>query len=206
MRNWYYFNWLCGDHINEQHIHNLDGINWLKDDFPIRAEGMGGRQVRNGKDHGEIYDHFMVQFDYKDGTRMYSQCRHIRGCDNSVTEFAHGTKGDANIGRSQIMGETKWMAPRSMRQAGHQQEWHNLIASLDKGEKPMEAVYGAKSTMTAILGRMVCYSGKSLSWDKAINSKVSIMPKEFSWDANPPSMPDQDGRYKIPTPGVTRVV
>ena len=97
MRNWYYFNWLCGDHIVEQHIHNLDVINWLKDAYPVKANGMGGRQVRTGKDYGEIYDHHAVEFEYADGTRMFSQCRHIPNCWNSVTEHAHGTKGTADI-------------------------------------------------------------------------------------------------------------
>ncbi len=206
MRNWYYFNWLCGDHILEQHIHNLDVINWLKDDFPVRAEGMGGRQVRDGIDNGEIFDHFAVQYEYKDGTRMYSQCRHIRNCTNNVSEHAHGSKGDCNISRSQITGDTNWMAPRSMRQGGHQQEWYDLIAELDKGNKPMEAEYGAKSTMTAILGRMVCYSGQAIEWKDAIGSNISLAPKAYTWDAETPTNPDENGRYPIPTPGVTKVV
>merc|ERR1712096_582199 len=78
MRNWYYYNWLCGDHICEQHIHNLDVGNWLKDDFPVKANGMGGRQVRTDKRYGEIFDHHAVEFEYADGARMFSQCRHIR--------------------------------------------------------------------------------------------------------------------------------
>ena len=85
MRNWYYFVWLCGDHIVEQHIHNLDVINWLKGDYPVRAQGQGGRQFRTGKEYGEIYDHHYVEFEYKDGTRMFSQCRHMEHCWNSVS-------------------------------------------------------------------------------------------------------------------------
>src|SRR4029079_1470665 len=80
MRNWYYFNWLCGDHIVEQHIHNLDVINWLMDGYPVSANGMGGRQVRTGKDHGEIFDHHFVEYTYANGMKLYSQCRHIPGC------------------------------------------------------------------------------------------------------------------------------
>ncbi|MGI8634748.1 MAG: Gfo/Idh/MocA family protein, partial [Segetibacter sp.] len=79
MRNWYYFNWLCGDHINEQHIHNLDVINWFKEGYPVSAQGMGGRQVRKGKDHGEIFDHHYVEFTYADGSILTSHCRHIPG-------------------------------------------------------------------------------------------------------------------------------
>ena len=78
MRNWYYFNWLCGDHILEQHIHNIDVANWFIGDYPLKAQGMGGRQVRNGKDHGEIFDHHFVEFTYKTGAVISSQCRHQR--------------------------------------------------------------------------------------------------------------------------------
>ena len=98
MRNWYYFNWLCGDHIVEQHIHNLDVGNWMRGDMhPVEAQGMGGRQVRTGKDYGQIFDHHFVEFTYADGTKMFSQCRHIDGCAGEVREHAHGTKGTLDI-------------------------------------------------------------------------------------------------------------
>src|SRR5688572_28182638 len=84
MRNWYYFNWLCGDHSVEQHIHNLDVVNWFKGAYPVKAQGMGGRQVRKGMDHGEIYDHHYVEFHYADGSLLNSQCRHIPGTMSKV--------------------------------------------------------------------------------------------------------------------------
>ena len=118
MRNWYYFNWLCGDHIVEQHIHNLD-VDQLGQERLSRssANGMGGRQVRTGKDYGEIFDHHFVEFDYADGSRMFSQCRHIPGCWNSVSEHAHGTKGTADISgaRSTSTASEPWQLPRHER-------------------------------------------------------------------------------------------
>jgi myo-inositol 2-dehydrogenase / D-chiro-inositol 1-dehydrogenase len=95
MDNWYYFTWLCGDHIVEQHVHNLDVSNWVKQAYPIRAYGSGGRQVRIGKEYGEIYDHHLVEFEYADGSRMFSQCRQIPGTKDAVTEGFHGTAGNA---------------------------------------------------------------------------------------------------------------
>ena len=95
--NWYYFVWLCGDHIVEQHVHNLDVINWVKQAHPIRAWGMGGRQVRRGIDNGQIFDHHYVEFEYPDHTRLSSQCRHIEGCWESVSEHVRGTKGSCDI-------------------------------------------------------------------------------------------------------------
>ena len=102
MRNWYYFNWLCGNHIVEQHIHNLDVINWLMDDHPVTAAGMGGRLVRVGIDNGEIYDHHMVEYTYANGHKMFSQCRHMPDCFNAVSEHVVGTKGYADIAAGRI--------------------------------------------------------------------------------------------------------
>ena len=93
VRNWYFFDWLSGDHICEQHVHNLDVCNWIKNGHPVEAQGMGGRQVRTGKEYGNIFDHHAVEYTYADGTKMFSQCRQIPGCANAVQEHAHGTKG-----------------------------------------------------------------------------------------------------------------
>jgi predicted dehydrogenase len=91
MRNWYYFVWLCGDHITEQHIHNIDVVNWFKGGYPIKAQGMGGREVRKGKDHGEIFDHHYVEFEYADGSLLNSQCRHQPKTMSRVDELLVGT-------------------------------------------------------------------------------------------------------------------
>jgi predicted dehydrogenase len=95
LRNWYYFVWLCGDHICEQHIHNLDVINWLKKGHPVKARGNGGCEMRKGPDDGEIFDHHVVEFEYADGSMCFSQCRHQLGCWNDNAEFAIGTKASA---------------------------------------------------------------------------------------------------------------
>lgn len=187
MTNWYYFNWLCGDHIVEQHIHNIDVINWLKGAYPVRCQATGGRQVRTGGDFGEIYDHFACEFEYADGSRMFSYCRHIPGCWDSVTEHAHGTKGTADISGSTIRvnGEEPWRY-RGKRANPYQVEHDDLFASIRAGNPINEAENGALSTMTAILGRMATYSGKMLKWEDALNSKISLAPAEYSWNATPP--------------------
>jgi len=209
VRNWYYFNWLCGDHIVEQHIHNLDVINWLKNAYPVRANGMGGRQVRTGKDHGEIFDHHYVEFEYADGMPMASQCRHIPGCFDRVNEYCQGTKGRADIGGATLFdaqGKKIWSYGRSGGN-GHQEEHHDLFAQLRRGEIPNEGEYGALSTMTAIMGRMCTYSGKELTWDQCLNSKVDLGVKDFlSFSDEPPVKPDANGNYKIAMPGSTQVV
>lgn len=209
MRNWYYFNWLCGDHITEQHIHNLDVGNWVKNAYPIKAYGMGGREVRNGKEHGQIFDHHVVQYEYEDGSMMFSQCRHQPGCESRVTEIFHGSNGSApkpGVIKSRsgeiIMDHNDRKDPNP-----YQVEHDLLFAAVAKGEyKFADAENGAKSTMTSLLGRAATYSGKTVTWDEAINSKISLMPEKFSFDADPPVMPDENGFYPIPIPGKTEVI
>jgi len=202
MRNWYYFNWLCGDHICEQHIHNLDVCNWVRGGHPVRGNGQGGRQVRTGKDHGEIYDHHFVEFEYGDGSRMWSQCRHIPGCFSSVSEAVQGTNGWSQINRGliQVNGKSEPIVSRGGKNP-YQQEHDDLFHAVRNNIAHNEAEYGATSTMTSIFGRMLTYCGKELSWDDAINWGKSHMPAQFAWDAAPPTTPDSEGRYPIPVPG-----
>jgi myo-inositol 2-dehydrogenase/D-chiro-inositol 1-dehydrogenase len=205
MRNWYYFVWTCGDHIVEQHIHNLDVINWVKQGHPIRANGMGGCEVRKGKDYGEIFDHHAVEFEYADGSRCYSQCRHINGCWSDVSEHVVGTKGSCDVNGHVIRGENAWRF-RDKGKDPYQQEHDDLFAAIRNDTPYNEAEYGANSTMTAIFGRMATYSGKVLDWDAAINSNIEYFPNELSWDAQPRSLPDADGWYAHPVPGKTQVI
>ncbi|WP_051359727.1 Gfo/Idh/MocA family protein [Adhaeribacter aquaticus] len=212
MRNWYYFNWLCGDHINEQHIHNLDVANWVKNGYPVSAQGMGGRQVRNGIDHGEIYDHHFVEYTYADGTMLNSQCRHMPNTMNRVEETFTGTKG-----RVVLSGDGKGIITdlkgtvlynhRAKNDPDPYQAEHDVFFAAIRNNTPINnAEYGAKSTLTALMGRMATYSGQVIKWEEALNSEVSLMPKIFAWDAETPTKPDATGRYPIPTPGITKVI
>jgi predicted dehydrogenase len=210
MRNWYYFNWLCGDHINEQHIHNIDVINWFKGGYPVKAQGMGGREVRKGKDNGEIFDHHYVEFTYADGSILNSQCRHIPGTMSKVDELLIGTKGkifcdDARI--TDNKGKVIYQYDKKAENNPYQTEHDELFAAIAKGEyKFWDAERGAKSTMTSILGRMATYSGQIIEWDKALHSPMDLQPKTLAWDAMPQSVPDANGLYAVAVPGKTLYV
>jgi len=205
MRNWYYFVWLCGDHIVEQHIHNLDVGNWVKGKYPVRANGMGGVQVRKGRDYGEIFDHHAVEFIYDDESRMYSQCRHIVGCWNSVSEHAHGTKGQANVSGYQILADNRWRHRGQNDPDPYQQEHDDLFAAIRNNREYNEAHNGAMSTMTSILGRMCTYSGKEITMEDALKSEVNYFPEKLDWDALPKSLPGPDGMYEVALPGIAKV-
>lgn len=205
VRNWYYFNWLCGDHICEQHVHNLDVTNWFKGATPVKAVGMGGRTSRVGKDWGEIFDHHFVEYHYADGTIMNSQCRQWNGVWSNVTETIIGTKGTATPGMiKDRSGKVLWRF-RGPDNEPYQTE-HDVLYQCIRENKPHnDAFYTAESTLTAIMGRMATYSGKEVTWEMALNSTLDTMPKTLAWDADPGPKPGADGMYPTPVPGQTVV-
>ena len=214
MRNWYYFNWLCGDHITEQHVHNIDVANWAKRGYPVSAQGTGGRQVRNGKDHGEIFDHHTVDFVYADGTTINSQCRHYEGTYSKVDEQFLGTKGridsfngDKTILKTHAGKPIYAHASAKTDRNPYQIEHDELFDAVAKGQyKFADAENGAKSTMTSIMGRMATYSGNMVKWDDAMNSQINLFPDTLAWDAKPKLLPKADGFYPVAVPGKTVTV
>lgn len=210
MRNWYYFNWLCGDHILEQHIHNIDVANWFIGDYPVSAQGMGGREVRNGKNHGQIFDHHFVEFTYPNGAKISSQCRHQPNTMSRVDEVFQGTKGTVYVSGNNsgniksYNGSTIYDHRGKSDTNPYQVEHDELFAAIKNGEVINNAEYGAKSTMTAILGRMATYSGQVIKWDDALASNTQLVPDNLNWDSQAPVLPDEEGNYPVPVPGITK--
>jgi predicted dehydrogenase len=214
VRNWYFFDWLSGDHICEQHIHNIDVGNWIKQDHPVKAEGLGGRQVRVGKEYGNIFDHHSVEYTFADGTKMFSSCRQIPGCKNTIAEFVEATNGSAefNGNRQKLLrnGQPIWQSSvkraKDVAVSPYQVE-HDVLFNAIRNDKPHnEAEHGALSTMTAIMGRLATYSGKEITWDEAFNSNIALTTDAESWDAKAPIQPRPDGGYDIAVPGLTKVL
>lgn len=213
MRNWYYFNWLCGDHIVEQHVHNIDVANWVKGAYPTQIQGTGGREVRDGKKYGEIFDHHCLDLVYADGTTISSQCRHYEGTYSRVDEAFVGTKGriDSFANNNTVLKDHKGGIIYKHEGKGdgnpYQIEHDELFDAIAKGEyKFADAERTAKSTMTAIMGRMATYSGKLIKWDEALNSDINLFPDKMAWDAMPKVLPDENGLYPVAVPGKTRAV
>ncbi len=209
--NWLYFVWLSGDHIVEQHCHNLDVGNWIKGGHPVTAAGMGGRQVRRfgpRGDFGHIYDHHCVEFTYADGMKMFSQCRQTPNCGWHVVEFAHGSKGLATcttkVGKiDDFAGQSVYRAPRKQPNP-YDQEHVDLIHAIHNDEKYNESHHAAEASFTAVLGRMATYSGNEVKWDEAIAKGPSEMPERLALDADPPVQADASGSYEhaVAMPGI----
>ena len=210
LRNWYMFAWLSGDHIVEQHIHNLDVINWAKQSFPVSCAGLGGRAYLSEPDHGEIFDHHAVEYVYADGSRMHSQCRQIPKCKGEVYEAVQGTKGSWIAERNvfairDLKQEVTWryQAKEGEANDGHRLEHIPFFDAIRHNKPHNEAERGAKSTLTAIMGRMATYGGQPVTWEEALNSKLDLLPERLAWDAAPKPKPGPDGRYPFAIPGRT---
>jgi predicted dehydrogenase len=186
MRNWYYFVWLCGDHITEQHIHNIDVINWFKGSYPVKAQGMGGREVRTGKEYGQIFDHHYVEFHYADGSILNSQCRHQKKTMSKVDELLIGTKGKIFTGAAHITdhkGKVIYQYDLKGENDPYQTEHDELFDAIAKGQyKFADAENGAKSTMTSILEGWLLIPEK---WLIGINPLIQVLTCSLKYMIGP---------------------
>ncbi len=203
VRNWRYFTWLWGGQLAGQAIHQIDVMNWIMDDFPIKALGNGGRQVFNASIQGNTYDHFFIEYEYKNGIKMYSQARNMNNCANKSGWAVRGTKAIADERQRFIdfNNTTLWRYRSREDLAATQVEQNIFIESILKGTHINNTEYGAKSTLTTIMGRMAAETGKEITMDELLKSKESIVPTDISWDSKTLNMPDKNGHYKIVKPG-----
>jgi predicted dehydrogenase len=190
LRNWYYYTWLSGDHIVEQHIHNIDVMNWVLKGHPKRALAVGGRQSRTDAKFGHIYDHFGVDFEYANDVHVLSMCRHWNGTPGNVSEAIVGTKGKSSgsNGLYDHGGKQLWK-PEGGGKNAYVQEHTDLIASIRAGKPLNEAQQVAESTLAAIMGREAAYTGQILEWDKFLASDLNLLPENLSMDAKLPEPP-----------------
>jgi myo-inositol 2-dehydrogenase/D-chiro-inositol 1-dehydrogenase len=186
LRNWLYFTWLSGDHIVEQHVHNLDVVNWALQAHPTRCRGMGGRQVRTDPKYGHIFDHHSVQYQYASGAWCFSESRQIDGCANDVSEHVYGTEGEAHLdsGRWRIDGKHAWRHDGPNNEP-YQTEHDDLFAAIRARQPFNEARMVAESTLTAIMGRMATYSGQEITWDQALARDEKWRPDHYEFGPLP---------------------
>jgi predicted dehydrogenase len=192
MRNWYNFTWLSGDFNVEQHVHYLDVCAWvMKDQYPDRAVGMGGRQVLTGPEYGHIYDHFSVVYEFAGGTKLISNCRQQPRCRNDMSAHALGTRGRALFSERRLGLRIERASGEPWVYSGPQNEMYQtehdeLFAAIRNGKPINNGQYMARSTLLAIMGRMAAYTGQQITWQMALASKQDLSPTRYDWDAAPP--------------------
>lgn len=199
MRNWLYFCWLSGDHIVEQHVHNIDVLNWAFEATPVRCWAMGGREVRTDPMYGDVFDHFAVEFEYPSGAVGQSYCRQIEGTASRVEEVLTGSGGTMVLssGRARSSGASPWKF-EGENPNPYIEELRDLVRSVTGGPYLNEGVRIAHSTLTAIMGRMAAYTGKIVTWEQAINSSLDTMPKGLAFGPLPVG--------PVPVPGKTPLI
>jgi predicted dehydrogenase len=200
MRNWYYYTWLSGDHIVEQAIHNIDKARWvLKDEVPIAAMGHGGRQQRTDPKFGHIFDHFSIVYEFPNNVKVFHYCRQMKNCFGDVNDHIVGSEGSAQLMLHEISGAKPWAWPGQHDfSAMYQNEHNELFAAIRKGAPMNDGENAAMSTLMAIMGRMVAYTGKRLTWKQVLESKEDLTPKSLEWG----SMPTPP----VAIPGLTKFV
>ncbi|HLH53468.1 MAG TPA: twin-arginine translocation signal domain-containing protein [Verrucomicrobiae bacterium] len=213
--NYSNFTWLNGSFIVDWLIHNIDVCCWVKNDWPVSVQGMGGRQVRQEPD--QLFDHYAAEYTFTDGTRMMAQGRHMTNCWDFFGDFIQGTKGCAVLGEGQPKPRLfKGHQPLSENmiwgykgpECDHYQREHDLWFDAIRNDKPYnETERCAKSCLTAIMARMACESGREISRTEAMASEIELAPglAEMKWDSEPPAKPSTDGTYPIAMPGQDHV-
>jgi len=203
LRNWNGFTWLSGDFNVEQHVHSIDKVAWaMRDELPLRCVGTGGRQARTGAESGHVYDHFSVVYEYASGVKAFCTCRQIDGCFNDVSDHIFGTRGVCHTMEHEISvdGKPKWKYRAAKGESGdmYQTEHNELFASIRSGTPIHNGDYMTRSTLMAIMGRMSAYTGKSITWEQALNSKEVLGPAKYEWGPLPTPV--------VAVPGVTPFV
>jgi predicted dehydrogenase len=203
--NWGHFMWLSGDHIVEQHVHNIDVANWFLDKLPVSAYGVGGLQNRKPDQPTQIYDHHAVTFTYPGGVKIASQCRQFPGGEGRVSEEFQGTKGIVRIGEiTDHDGKVLWKYDG--KGGNPYQVEHDVLHDAIRTDKPLNnASYGATSSFTAVLGRYATYSGKQVAYDKVLGLDDRTMPEGLAWDGPAPVQPGADGLYPLPMPATFKM-
>lgn len=206
LQDWYNFFWLSCDLPGLNAVHNLDKAAWaMHDEPPLRCWGMGGRQTRVGRQYGDAWDHHATVFEYAHGTRLHSYCRQQDGCATDISARYYGTKGRCDLLNYCIDGETPWRYPGG-RSNRFDLEHVALFSAIRGGTPVNNTLYMARSSLLAIMSTWASFTGQVIGWEEAMASNHVIAPQTLSFDAEPPTKPDADGRYPIPVPGVTKFV
>lgn len=201
IRDWVNWKWLSGDHIVEQHVHNIDVFLWMSGYKVAKATGFGARHRRIT---GDQYDQFSIDFEMENGVHLHSMCRQIDGCSNAVGEIIYGTKGSWNSFDHEIKdldGNVVWKFDNEKAETEFRQhnpyvlEHVDLVNHIRKGEPIDEATACAMSTLAGVMGRTAAYTGDTVTWDAMSQSELDYLPEKL--ELGPMDMSD----YTVQVPG-----
>jgi len=205
-RNWYHFSWLSGDDVTQSLVHSVDKAAWvMHEEPPVKAHGFGGRSASFGDEYGDVFDHHSVVYEYANGAKLYAFCRTQKGCHEGVSDTVYGSKGRAELLNHRIVGPKSYEYPDKVPNP-QKQEHKEFFAGIRSGKPINSGYHMAGSTMLAVLGQIVCYSGRQLGWRKAYGSDFAFQPRDVSFETDPPVRPGSDGLYPVAVPGKTRLV
>jgi hypothetical protein len=177
----------------------------MHEEPPLKAHGLAGRSSSFTPIHGNAFDHHSVIYEYAKGQRLYAFCRTQRQCFDGVSDYVFGSKGRASLLNYKIEGENPWDYPGPF-PSPYKTEHKELFVAIRAGKPINSGSYMANSTMVAVLGQIVCYTGRQLGWKKAINAEFAFEPQVCDFKTEPPVKPGPDGYYPVAVPGVTRLI
>jgi len=215
LRHQFSFNWTCGGFFIDWHCHNIDVACWTKGAWPVSAQGMGGRCYPEA---GNLFDHYAVEYTFADGTKLFAFSRHMTGCWETYSDYAHGTKGSAVImtnlstpnpriykGHRMVDEDLVWKYPQPDCNPYHQ-EWQVLLDAIRQDKPHNEAKRAAEANLTALMGRMAVHTGQFVTWEQAMNSNFQFVKDidHMTFDSPAPIQAGPDGIYPCPQPGQTK--
>ena len=203
----YHFRWLSGDDVPQSLVHNMDRASWaLGNAVPIKCHGLAGRSTMTEPVYGDVFDHHSVVYEFENGVRTYALCRTTTGCYDEDSSLIFGTKGKASVKACRIWGENNW---RWQGQCDPYQVEHDKLLAAIRACEPINCgQYMARSTMITVMGQLSCYTGKEISWEQINQSDFYYPPKpEDCRDGmEPPTKPEANGSYPVPSPGRTQYI
>jgi len=229
--NFHSFLWLSGGSYSDFFIHGIDECCWMKNAWPVKAQGVGGRHYREPDHVDQNFDHYSVEYTFEDGTKFFYDGRNMKGCHQEFAAYAHGTKGSAVISsqghvpaRSRIYSDQNidlnwrgkpdnlvWAFPtgprgQSLEGNPYDIEWVHLIEAIRNDEEFNEVDRGVAASVTTSMGRMAAHTGQVVTYDQMLNHDHVMAPnvKDLTLESDSPLMPDDDGFYPIPEPGIKK--
>ena len=209
------FTWVSSGFFIDWHCHNVDVACWAKGAWPVSAQGMGGRCFEQA---GNQFDHYSVEYTFADGTKLYAFSRHMNGCWNTYSDYAHGSKGSAvimsNLGQpkpriyksqNMVKEDMTWEYGQSEPNA-YNEEWQVLLDAIRQDKPHNEAKRAGEAEVAALMGRMATHTGQVVSWDQVLNSQHQFVEDidNITLDTPAPIHEGPDGLYPAPQPGITK--